>query len=188
MALTARRLEVRPDGGDGFGADDVVAIAPAAWERWNTGAVWCALEDLTSHRRVLRVAIVPPDGVVQDGDEQRVLVPSTAAAAWFWTASGLYSAQPRPETELDVRGLAAAVETWLDGGSPDAPPAPALRLRMGHGEELMRDEILLELETGWLRGRRYELEDEPTVILDDFSMRDLLLDLSALLTLTLLGE
>ena len=55
---------------------------------------------------------------------------------------------------------------------------------MGRGDELMREQILLELEGGWLSGRRYAIEDEPMVALDDFSMEDLLLDPSALLALT----
>ena len=141
--MTARRLEVRPGGGEDL---DSGAISPEAWERWNARAVWCALTDLSTHGRELRLA------VLADGEE-RLVLPAPSAPA------------------------------WLDGETPAAAP-PGVRVTMGRGDELMREEIRLELEGGWLSGRRYAIEDEPMVALDDFSMEDLLLDPSALLALT----
>jgi hypothetical protein len=181
--MTARRLEIRPDGGDDL---DAGTLSPAAWERWNAEAVWCSLQDLSTHRRELRLAIVPPHAVVSDGEE-RLLLAATSAPAVFWAASGLYTTVPSGNHEVDAVALAAAVTAWLDGEEPEAAPR-AVHARLGRGDELMREEILLDLDGGWLSGRRYAIEDEPMVTLDDFSMKDLLLDLSALLALSAIPD
>ncbi|MDA0171361.1 hypothetical protein OJ998_19835 [Solirubrobacter taibaiensis] len=181
--MIARPLAVREDGADDLSATaPEVVISPAAWQRFNEGAVWCALDDLADGSR-LRVAIAGLHGVLEHGDV-RGLLPAPAAPGWFWTASGLWSTAPGSPA-VDATRWLRPVDAWLQRLEPterDLPPA--LRLRLGEGEDEVRHEILLRHEGGWLRGRRYVVDDEPVVVIDDFSMKQLLLDLSLLLALT----
>ena len=105
----------------------------------------------------------------------------------------LYSSFPAPPPEIArgpglfdaVDALGAAVRTFAADGLPRA-----LRLRSARGADVLRHDVLLDGTTaGWLRGRRVELEDEPTVTVDEFSMmRELVLDFSALLAEALAGR
>lgn len=171
------------------GADDIEAAAgtstlsPAAWRRWNDRAVWCSLEGIGDEAPTLRISVHAEHGVLELGDE-RALVPATSVLGWFWRACGLSSSYPEPEPEFDVELALAAVSAWLDGEEPPGGVLPpAVRLRVGWGGEALRDEILLASGEDWMRGRRIPSEGGLIPAIGAFSMKHLVLDLSALLAL-----
>ena len=170
MELT-RPLAIAADGADAVADDgDVVTLSPAAWERFNAGAVWCSLDGLRfAVNRPYAVLEVTPPG----GSCERVVVPATMATSWFWSVCGLHSSRPFAPPDVD---RARCLETVERG--------EGLHLRIGRGDEVLRHDHLIQHPGGWLRGRR--LEDQVTI--DDFDMRDLVLDLSTLLAENLLDD
>jgi len=175
----SRPLTVVEGGAEAIDEDEAPTLTPAAWERFNAGAVWCSLE---SPSGTLRFAVNRPHAVLEvqpaGQPRERVVVPATLSCAWFWSACGLHSSRPFVVPELDYA-------RYLDDpeGSADA------RLRVGRQEEVLRDEFLFQHASGWMRARRVQLdEDEPTVLIDGFDMRGLVRDLSILLAESLLPD
>lgn len=189
-----RRLEIAADGADALEEQaDTVTLSPAAWERFNAGAVWCSVEGINTNAQALRFAVNGAHAVLEvelvGTPRERVVVPSTAATGWFWTVAQLHSSRPSPPPEID-RGLALdAVDAWAQHETFAADGLPrAVRLQLGQGGEVLRHDVLLEHDGGWLRGRRVDLEGEPTVTIGEFDMRELVLDISLLLAEALLDD
>jgi hypothetical protein len=181
--VSAIELAIVADGGENLGAGTITA---EAWTRFNSGAVWCSLHDFST-RLELRLVVAGEWGVLELG-EDRFVVPASAAPAWFWRHCGLWSTGPPGAIESDPAVLLDAVDAWAAGEPLDPGVPPATQLRLGLADELLRDELLFEVEGRWLCGRRFTLEDGPEAIVEPFSMKDLVLDLSRLLAIALAGD
>lgn len=196
MELTvARALTIDAGGADALElpavAGQVLVVTAEAFARWHEQAVWCELTGITTDRNELRFAVHGAYAVLEvevDGDRQRALAPAASAPGWFWATCGLWSSFPGRPLALDP-ALFDVVDGWARGEEVATDGLPrAQRLRVGIGADLMREDFLIMAEDRWVRCRRVELEDGPMVAADAFSMKELVLDLSALLAGALAGD
>lgn len=179
--LARRELMVTPDGAasmDHGDQGDRLALAPEAWDQWTASAAWCSIEAGPEPRRV-RMLVGGAHGVIEwSGVTWRALCPATMAPGVFLAELDLWTTLPLPPRNEPSRAP-GAVRSWEEGSLPDDG---SWRWRLGLGDRLLDESILVRDARGWVQARGgLSGEGSPAVSVRPLSVRALVLDLSVLL-------